>query len=168
MVLQKLKELLEKIKGVASQGVSNIRGNIQAIASPQTRATWFRGFTPQLPQPIENIKTNLSLLSRPTTRETWIRGLMPKNELAQQFIAKAVSESVPFVTQRLGERLAPTPRGLPQQIAAGAGQFVGSIPSFIIAGTITAPLRGSKVLKLLSKTPSIGKFGAGAIREGIF
>lgn len=43
-VKQKAQELGKNIRPAIQTGISNARGNIEAIANPQTRSTWFAGF----------------------------------------------------------------------------------------------------------------------------
>lgn len=93
---------LQKVGQIIGQGASNVRGNVQAIANPQTRATWAKGFTPPsvraplprvnevrspvpTPQPTVNIgdafnrlKTNVGLMTNPKTQGTFMRGFTPR------------------------------------------------------------------------------------------
>lgn len=98
--IQHGKFTLQPITQPISQAISNIKGNIQAIANPQTRATWFQGFTPSsvsipLPQTIKSpvpipqprldigqafnrLKTNVGLLVNPQTRKVFLKGFQPE------------------------------------------------------------------------------------------
>lgn len=70
-----LRSLLKKLQDTVNTGISNIRGNVQAIANPQTRSTWMRGLQPtSIPKPIQNLQQNIRIVSNPKTAQTWSQG----------------------------------------------------------------------------------------------
>jgi len=73
-----LKNIANKIGELFNQGVSNFQGNVSAIANPQTRSTWFQGFTPPLQGPIGQGIRNVQAMARPTVFPTLARSVTPQ------------------------------------------------------------------------------------------
>jgi len=92
---------LANIPQTISTGLSNIKTNLEMIANPQTRADWFRGFTPQIPQsisqPVSNLQQNISLLSNLQTRETFLKGLIPN---ISPEITQPIQRTADFLTNK--------------------------------------------------------------------
>ena len=59
-IFDKVYQTVSNLKKKAQTGISNVKGNVQAIANPQTRGTWFQGFTPVIQQPINRVAVKLA------------------------------------------------------------------------------------------------------------
>ena len=112
---------LNRVQQIIGQGVSNVKGNVQALSKPQTRKTWVKGFTPPSvrmplprvnevrspvprPQPTLNLSNILSsfkqtgqALSRQPTREAFVRGFTPK---VPQKITQPIQRTADFLTNQ--------------------------------------------------------------------
>lgn len=80
------------------------------------------------------------------------------DDILKQAVAGAVGELVPFgLTKRLGEKVAAEPKTTKGKIARTVGGLAGSIPTFLLAGEIAAPLKGLSFFSKLSKVGEAAK-----------
>lgn len=81
-----------------------------------------------------------------------------KDSIVRQAIAGAVEEFLPFgLTKRAGEMVEPEAKTTAGKVARVAGGFVGSIPTFLLAGAVTAPLKGLSFFQKLAKLGKLAK-----------
>jgi len=146
---------LNRVQQIIGQGVSNVKGNVQALSKPQTRKTWVKGFTPPSvrmplprvnevrspvprPQPTLNLSNILSsfkqtgqALSRQPTREAFVRGFTPRTPMPVRNLMQNV--------QNIG-RFPQMAQGIPSSIEQKATEIgkrygtVGEIGGRVVGG----------------------------------
>lgn len=103
----------------------------------------------------------------------FIKGFSPR-----QTLAGFVEGLIPFVTRPLGEKIAPEPTTIGEVGSRVVGEFIGALPTVVIADILTGPapdvtavraaVSASRFAKLASKIPKAVEFLPAVAREARF
>jgi len=187
--MSSLLDLVEMLKKSVGQGVSNFKGNVQAIANPQTRNQWMSGVaSPVLnSKPLQNLQTNWGMLSgqigSPNSQRAFQVGMQQKDvgqpKALQPFRQFVSNYAIPFASgvqdMRQGDAKFKQPGAFNKlqgasQVIRGMGKAVLPInPVYQISNALSSgtPMTQNNLLGRVTSGIMQGQSGVGTVGANV-